>query len=250
MLLQLYTAFLLNSGAEHSCKVSSESQVLRLSSFHVSSSLSNEAKTVLESFNSSKVRPKEAILLEDRIKKCEYAAALATHAKTMNRPALETAVAEMQGCDLEMPLSIIGQIVERRVDEILAGLLCGTDGGKDAKSTKSISASTKGGAVQLSLAQQQKAAEALAGIFVISPANVLDTQNLLEFNFATLVHMTKDRHALAMRAVESEQEHALQDAHDNEWQVGITTCVEFNFSSYRLESSGIITIEVYRLVSC
>ncbi|CAE7035499.1 unnamed protein product [Symbiodinium sp. CCMP2592] len=76
-----------------------------------------QAKGLLESLNSMRPLPKEAVLLEHRIAACEYGSLLANHARTANTDVLQKAVDCMMQLDITLPTSIAAQLIERRVDE-------------------------------------------------------------------------------------------------------------------------------------
>lgn len=175
------------------------------------------AKTVLETFNGLKPRPKEAVLLEHRIRNCEFAAMLATHCRSMNKPAMTQAVACMASQGIELPLKIRLQLVERHVNETLA-LSFETDAATSKTSAEDKESKPQDDKEEKKLTPKEAAKNVLK-ILLIVPDNIMEEENLIESTFATLVELTKSRHALEMTSVEAENEAKAREQHEQDWEV-------------------------------
>ena len=156
-----------------------------------------EAKQLLETLNAQKPRPKEAVLLERRIKCCELAGLLHGQVHSMNSAVLTQAVECMKEEGIPLPVLTVGQILERTAESRL-----------------------RNGLKELAKFD----IKAYVSFFFAKDMCVMNTDNVLEYDYITLIDKIIKGHAAQMQEASDDEAKTLKEQADWELQVGHVEC--------------------------
>lgn len=150
-----------------------------------------QAKTLLDGLNATTPKPKESVLLEARIKNCEFAAMLHNHARTLNGALLKQAVMAMKDCEVPLPTHVLCSLLERRAESFFGDAIAAAAKDDCQISTKQLDVNS------------------FVALLVPSQRHIVEDGDPLKSTYATALELVKGDFQLQLKNTEGEGEDAV-----------------------------------------